>query len=118
MKRTQPMMNYKQGDVVLLEVVFTEGIGKKKRPALILSNDYYHKGRQEVIIAAITSNVHRVLPGDTVITEWESAGLKFPSLVAGILQTMKREMIIRKFGALTKKDFKKVKRNIKKLLFA
>ncbi|MDI6791263.1 MAG: type II toxin-antitoxin system PemK/MazF family toxin [bacterium] len=55
------MINYKRGDVVLAEVVFSEGTGTKKRPALIISSDEYHHGRQEVIIAAVTSNVKRML---------------------------------------------------------
>ena len=65
MIKTRPMMNYKQGNVVLVKVIFTEGSGVKKRPALIISDEYYHNNRQEVLIAAITSNIDRVLPGDT-----------------------------------------------------
>ena len=106
------MMKYKQGDIVLLEVIFSNGMGTKKRPALIISSDEYHKGRHEIIIAAITSNIQRVLVADTRIDEWEEAGLKFPSLVTGIIQTVKKNMIVHKLGILTKKDFQKVQKNI------
>jgi len=47
-------MKYKQGDVVLVEVIFSEGSGVKKRPALIISDKYYHNHRQEVVVSAIT----------------------------------------------------------------
>ena len=33
-------MKYKQGDVVLVEVILSEGSGVKKRPALIISDKY------------------------------------------------------------------------------
>ena len=106
------MTKHSPGDVVLVEIVFSEGIGTKKRPALIISRDFYHEGRQEVIVAAITSNVKRVLPGDTKIAQWKAAGLIFPSLVSGIIQTIKRSMIARKLGVLTKEDFLQVQKNL------
>lgn len=56
--------SYKQGDVVLVDFVFSDESGIKKRPAVVLSTDSYHRGRQEVIIAAVTSNVERLLSGD------------------------------------------------------
>lgn len=108
------MIDYKTGDVILTEVVFSEKIGSKKRPALIISSEDYNKNRQDVIIAAITSNITRKLYGDTLINEWKEAGLKFPSLVAGIVQTIKNSMVINKLGVLSKEDFKKVKLNLKK----
>lgn len=107
------MIQYKRGDVVLVEVVFSEGEGSKKRPALIVSSGDYHKGRQEVIIAAITSNIKRVFFGDTVIEGWDAAGLLYPSLAAGIIQTIKARLIARKLGTLLKQDFQKVERNLK-----
>lgn len=116
MKRTPPMTKYKRGDIVLVEVVFPEGIGTKKRPALVISTDDYHKRRQEVIIAAITSNVKRVLIGDTKIDKWKEAGLIYPSLVTGVVQTVKGSMIIRKLGTLSKQDFQKVQKNLGKMI--
>jgi len=52
--------------------------------------------RQEIIIAAITSNIDRLLTGDTKIEDWQKSGLKYPSLVTGIIQTIKIDIIERK----------------------
>ncbi len=109
-------MNYKQGDVVLVKVIFSERTDVKKRPALIISDEYYHSNRQEVIISAITSNVERILPGDTRIKEWEKAGLKFPSLATGIIQTLKIIIIERKLGKISSSDFQGFRDNLKKSL--
>ncbi len=107
------MTNYKCGDIVLTKVVFSEGEGVKKRPALVVSSNRYHKNRQEVIIAAITSNIYRSLTGDTKINQWNEAGLRFPSIVTGIFQTIKKEMVDRKLGTLSNEDFQRVKENLK-----
>jgi len=109
-------MKYKQGDVVLVKVIFSEDSGAKKRPALIISDKYYHTHRQEVIIAAITSNIDRLLAGDTKIRDWQKGGLKYPSLVAGIIQTIKINIIEKKLGKLSERDFLETKINIKKSL--
>lgn len=109
-------MNYKQGDIVLVNVIFSEASGVKKRPALIISDKYYHNNRQEIIIAAITSNIARILHGDTKIKEWQKAGLKFPSIVTGIIQTLKIDIIERRLGKLAPSDLLEYQSTLKKTL--
>ncbi|MFZ2604168.1 MAG: type II toxin-antitoxin system PemK/MazF family toxin [Candidatus Omnitrophota bacterium] len=110
------MTKYKRGDIVVVDFGFSEGTGSKKRPALIISSDNYHKGRQEVIIVAITGNIERTLSGDTKIDKWKDAGLIYPSLVTGIIRTIKDSMIIHKLGTLLQQDFQKVQKNLGKAL--
>lgn len=106
------MTSYKPRDIILIELTFTDGTGSKKRPALIISSDKYNKNRQEVIVAAITSNIERILVGDTRLNNWKKAGLIYPSLVTGIIRTIKVAMINRKLGILAKEDFQNVRENI------
>ncbi|MBI4492285.1 MAG: type II toxin-antitoxin system PemK/MazF family toxin [Chloroflexi bacterium] len=94
----------RRGDVVLVEFVFSDESGKKLRPALVISSDAYQHARQEVIIAAITSNVSRHLVGDYLISDWQGAGLLYPSTATGIIRTTKGSMIHRKLGALAQPD--------------
>lgn len=108
------MTNYKQQDIILVDFGFSEETGSQKRPALIISSNNYHKNRQEVIIAAITSNIRRVLFGDAKIDGWEEAGLLYPSLVTGIIRTIKDSVILRKLGILSKSDLQKVQENLRK----
>jgi mRNA interferase MazF len=110
------MTSYKRGDIVLVDFGFSEGAGSKKRPALIISSDSYHKGRQEIIIAAVTSNIKRVLFGDTKIDKWKEARLIYPSLVTGVIRTIKVSVIIRKLGVLSKQDLQKVQKNLEKAI--
>jgi mRNA interferase MazF len=102
--------------VVLVGFVFSDESGSKLRPAVIVSSPSYHRGRHEVIVAAITSNVHRRLPGDHAIAEWKSAGLLYPSLVTGILRTIKGGMVERRLGALAASDLRVVDRELRRSL--
>ncbi|MFC1746438.1 type II toxin-antitoxin system PemK/MazF family toxin [Candidatus Riflebacteria bacterium] len=110
------MMTFRKGDIVLVEFIFSEGRGWKKRPALIISSDKYNSKRQEVIVAAVTSNIERILPGDTKLGQWKKAGLLFQSAVVAILQTIKKGKIIKKLGFLSEKDLLQVEKNIGKIL--
>ena len=106
----------KRGEVILVEFGFSEGIGSKKRPALILSTEPYRQSRQEVIVAAITSNVSGVLAGDTMITGWRDAGPLFPSVATGILRTIQANLIVRTLGTLPHQDLQSVNRNLRHAL--
>ena len=60
---------------------------------LVLSGREYHAGRHEAIVAALTSNITRLLPGDHLIEGWREAGLPQPSVATDIVRTIKRTMI-------------------------
>ena len=102
------MTNCRRGDIVLVRFVFADEQGAKQRPGLIVSSERYHRSRREAILAAITSNIDRLLTGDHKIKGWREAGLLFPSTVTGILRTIKQEMIVRKIGELPAYDFQMV----------
>jgi mRNA interferase MazF len=110
------MTAYNPGDVVLVNFVFSDESGLKQRPALILSTDRYHRSRQEAIVAAITSNVTRLLAGDVRVRAWREAGLLYPSVVTGIIRTVKQDMISRKLGTLSENDLQTVKRKLREIL--
>ena len=98
------MIACERGDVVLVGFVFSDESGKKMRPAVVVSTRAYHRARQELVIAAITSRLDRNLYGDHPLSDWRSAGLICPSLVAAIYRTVKQTMVERKLGAVTRRD--------------
>jgi mRNA interferase MazF len=107
------MTEYSRGDVVLVSFRLSDETGVKRRPAVILSLDAYHQGRQEAIIAAITSRTDRVLVGDHLIDEWREAGLLFPSVATGIIRTIKQGMIARKLGSMARKDMQEIDKKLR-----
>ncbi len=110
------MTGYEQGDVVLVRFVFSDETGAKRRPAVIVSTDDYHRGRQEAVIAAITSNVDRLLVGDHLIAGWREAGLLFPSVATSIIRTIKQGMIERRLGVMPPEDMQAIRSNLRKIL--
>lgn len=105
-----------RGDVVLVGFVFSDESGRKFRPAVVISSGDYHRGRQEMVVAAITSNVRRRLFGDHLIVDWKGAGLLFPSLMTGIVRTVKRTIIGRKLGSMPRPDMEAVDRTLRRSL--
>lgn len=105
-----------RGDVILVDFVFADESGRKVRPALIVSARAYNDARQEIIIAAITSNVSRRLFGDQLIEDWQEAGLLRPSVVTGVVRTIRRPMILRRLGALAASDLRAVDHTLRRAL--
>lgn len=112
----QRMTAYSRGDVVLVSFVFADETGERRRPAVVVSSDAYHKNRQEAIIAAITSRTDRILAGDHLINDWPGAGLLFPSVATGIIRTVKQGMIAKKLGAMPKPDMQGIEGNLRDTL--
>ena len=110
------MTGYRQGDVVLVRFVLTDESGAKRRPAVILSTEDYHRGREEAIVAAITSNVDRLLVGDHLISGWQEAGLLFPSVATAIVRTIKQAMIERNLGVMPESDMQAIQEQLRHVL--
>jgi mRNA interferase MazF len=107
------MTEYSRGDIVLVGFVFADESGVKRRPAVIVSSDAYHSGRDEAIIAAITSTTERALVGDHLISDWEAAGLLFPSVATGIIRTVKQSMVVKRLGSMPAPDMRAIDSKLK-----
>ena len=110
------MTSVSRGDVVLVKFVFADEKGVKQRPALIVSADRYHQSRREAILAAITSNVGRLLAGDYKIRAWRESGLLHPSTVTGIVRTIKQDMVAAKLGELPAAELRVVEDRLREIL--
>jgi len=110
------MTGYSRGDVILVGFIFSDEGGEKKRPAIIVSSNNYHFSRDESIIVAITSNTERLLLGDYLIHDWQEAGLLFPSVVTGILRTIKQKVILKKLGTMPGPDMRNIEDKLRTIL--
>ena len=109
-------MTYKRGDVVLVRFPFTDLTTTKKRPALVVSTDFYNQSQINLIIAAITSQTHRLGIGDCLIQNWREAGLAKPSQVKAIITTIEQSLVLKKLGTLDPNDMKVVEQELAKAL--
>ena len=110
------MTSCSRGDIVLVKFVFADEKGVKQRPGLVISTDTYQQGRREVVLAAITSNVGRLLVGDYKIKAWRESGLPHPSIVTGIVRTIKRDMIAGTMGRLPASELRAVEDKLREIL--
>jgi len=88
------MANYTLGEIVLVKFPFTNNLGFKKRPALIIkdTND------GDVIVCRITSKLYGS-SYDIELKNWGQNGLQLPSVIrVHKMASLEKNMIDRKLG--------------------
>lgn len=105
-------MIYNQGSLVLVPFPFTDLSTTKKRPALVISPDWFNQSYEDVILAAVTSVVpasprdlevslaqsdlsHGIIPRESVIKVTK-------------LFTCHRDIVIREFARITREKLSEV----------
>jgi mRNA interferase MazF len=93
------------GDVVLVPFPFTDQTSAKRRPAVVISSDAYHRERPDLILMAVTSQQRPASSvGEASLLHWSEAGLAKPSVLKPVLTTVERGLVIRKLGKLHTED--------------
>lgn len=98
-------MPYRRGDVIAVPYEYSDLRGGKVRPAVIVSSDAYNLERPDVVAAGISSQIAKAGPYDHILADWDSAGLRYPSLVRGRLLTIEQSLIRRIVGHLSATDY-------------
>lgn len=97
----------KAGTVVTAE--FQGVVSTKRRPAVVVSGEAYHRERPDAILAVVTSQiVQATSPTDYILQDWQAANLNKPSAVRIFLFTLPQTKIT-KIGELSERDWAKVK---------
>ncbi len=109
-------MIYKAYDVVVVPFPFTDSQSKKKRPALVLSEQVFNEQSGNCILAMITSQKNPDWLNDVPIGSIQKAGLKSPSKVRMKIFTLDSSFILRKLGGLAKKDRDHVSQSLKTVI--
>ena len=94
-------------DVVIVPFPFTEKVGVKRRPALVLSTKTFNENGH-LVLSMITTQAHAAWPGDTNISSLPAAGLHAPCIVRLKVFTLDNRLIIRRSGHLAETDRKNV----------
>jgi mRNA interferase MazF len=102
-------MSFSPGDVLLVPVVFSNGSGQKKRPAVVV----YDSGDADLLVAPVTSQAARS-SRDVPVVNWQRAGLRLPSIVRlEKLATVEKSTVVKQMGHLAPDDWEKVKAVLK-----
>jgi mRNA interferase MazF len=92
-------------DIVLVPFPFTDQSTAKRRPAVVVSTSAYAAARPDVVLMAITSQLHASRAyGEHWIQDWQAAGLLKPSAIKPVIATIEQSLILRRMGRLTVED--------------
>jgi mRNA interferase MazF len=99
------------GDVVLVPFPFTNQLGTKKRPAVVVSSSHYNANRRDIVIMAITSQIRQPPAfGEALVMDWQGAGLVKPSVFKPVFTTIEQPLVLRVMGQLTDDDCETLRR--------
>ena len=105
------------GDVILVRFPFTDQSSAKQRPAVVINSASYGQQRPDVILMAITSQVHpATMLGEATLTDWKSAGLLKASALKPIVTTVQKRLIRRRLGQLGAEDRKRLEACLHEIL--
>lgn len=81
---TSSTTTYERGDVIVVNVPYTDGSGVKARPALVVSTREFHRRLPDIIICPISSQpryYERPGRGDHPLQRWRRTRLRHRSTV-------------------------------------
>ena len=116
MSMPQSTIRIEPGAVVRVEIRFTEGQGKTRRPAVVLSGDAYHASRIDTVVLALSSQMDVSYYGDCDLLDYRGAGLSAPTKAKGVIQTVAQASIDYQYGSLTADDFERIKDSLREIL--
>lgn len=102
---------YEYGTVVLIEYPYTDLVGVKLRPAIVIkdTND------SDFIVVRATSQP-RLSANDVTVEDWQEAGLLKPTIIrVHKLTTLETKLVKRKMGKLSARDLNSLSICIRKL---
>lgn len=109
---------YRKGDVVLVAFPYTTDEGQtqtKRRPAVIISNDYNNARLDDVLLVPLTSNVSRASREPTQIViemnspEGKAGGIRLDSVIdCTVIATIPKTLLVNKIGSFPNEIMERV----------
>lgn len=116
MKRMMSTIEFKFGDIVIVNFPFSGNTGSKKRPAVVISTEKFNESQADLILLAITSNTKNLNYGEALIGKWNDANLLKPSAFKSVIFSVEKQFIYKKLGHLSNDDLDCLCNCIKKII--
>ena len=103
------MPNYSKPEVVLVRFPFSDLMGAKVRPAVVVSASHVS---QDLLIVPLTSKTGGLLAGEFVLAEWKKAGLNIETAVKRGIYTVKETLVSKRIGKLEDGDATRLEQSL------
>lgn len=101
-------MIFKAFDVISVPFPFTDRDATKRRPALVISNEFFNRQHDQLVLAMITTTTNNVWLSDVSLTNWQEAGLKVACHFRLKLFTLDQNLVLKTIGHLSSQDIQSV----------
>ncbi len=103
---------YKRGQVVVVDVPFSNRTRVKPRPALVVSAEEFHRDLLDIIVCPVSSQpryYRRPGRGDCPLHDWRAVGLRNPSTVRiSRLLALDKRIVRKTLGATSPHDLTRI----------
>ena len=112
-------VTYRQRDILLTRFPFSDLIGSKVRPVLVLSNDIYNRRHADMLVCAITSSRRSHDYATSLTTgDLEQGVLKVESKVrADTITSVEQGIILKRIGRVGKPKYQQIIALVQRLIF-
>lgn len=109
--------SFEQGEIVIADILYSQQVGFKRRPVLVISSSDYNKHSEDLIVLSVSSTPaktkHDVKLTNKDLVEGE---LRIESkILVDFPTTIEKTLITQKIGKITNQKLKEVKQKIKEL---
>jgi mRNA interferase MazF len=111
-------MMYKQRDIVLIPIPFSDLRSKKRRPVIVISNDIYNQKTEDIAVVAVTSNIEEkdytiLITQDDI----EEGDLYKNSMIrVDKIYSLSQSIAVKKLGKIEKATFERIVALLNKLI--
>ena len=109
--------NFSKGDILILELPFTDLLRRKLRPVLVLSSSELNRLSKDVIVAKISSS-HKISEYEVKLEQkdLEEGRIKKASYIhCHSIFTVEKSLILKKVGRINKEKVEEVSSKLKNL---
>jgi mRNA interferase MazF len=83
----------------------------------VISNASYNAKRRDIVILAVTSQIHQPLGfAEAIVEDWAQAGLIKTSAMKPVITTIERSLIVRRMGRLSATDEQSLRALLSRML--
>ena len=109
---------YRQRDILPTRFPFSDLVGSKVRPVLVLSNDDYNQKFSDFLICAITSSRRpHEYATSLAARDLEQGMLKVESRIrADTITSIEQEIVLKRIGRVKKEKYREVVNLVQKLI--